>query len=471
MYSHAAGWPPRGGWRAIRVLALALVAGSCGHCDVDEKVSRVRVEPPVVQVPAGYQVELRARAFDKHGYTLLRDDIEWDWAPQGPEVWVVTNLGTRAILELAQMASGSHEIVVKADGKSAVATVVALDAAPNAELASVDPTLVPSIAYVWGTGESLADCDPNGIAVAFERYGLLGTNLIAGNCRAAAAVLSARKTLLYLSTPTLWTELADQVGEAERMLSGNGHVNGVPSNGTPPDLEKPLELPVKVWIAVAAQDVADAEQDAQLDIGTANRVLERNRVGVHLSPDFEVVSDPDAVGKSCGDTDAPMPVNPGSLNVYYLSWSAGMPQGEACNFRTVASDPEPTCETTTPDPDEFAYFYVHWRRRTGTTLVHELGHVLGLSRPYLQVGSHTGKGTEPLVDGFTSDNVMWTSLDGDKALSRESFSIGQVFRMVIDEHSWLNRSVRMNQPTENCCKNSHMCPNLAFDLTDLGWPP
>ena len=466
--------PLQGGWCVTQVTALILLTVACDDCGDKEKVKKVQVEPPVVQVPAGHQVELNARAFDKNGYTLIREDIEWNWDPEGSDMWVVTNLGMTATLELAEGADGPLIVVVTADGKSATATVVALPGAPSTDVAVVDPTLVPAVAHVWGTAQSSSDCREDGDARAFEYYGALWTNLVAGVCRSAAAVMSEKKALLYLSTPstpTLWTVYLDQVGEAEPIDPNmNGNINGVPPGGTTiPDLTKPLELPVKVWIAVADEDVEEAEKDARQDVGTVNRVFERNRVGVHLAADYEVVTNPDEAGKSCFDYEAPTPVEPKWLNVYYVGWATGMPQGESCGYRTATSDPLPTCESTTPKPDEFAYIYIFWKRRTGTTLVHELGHALGLQSPYVPEGGHTGDGTTQFVEGFTSNNVMWTSLDADIALSRESFSLGQVFRMVIGEYSWLNRSVRSG-PTENCCLEPSMCPKLALDLKDLDWP-
>ncbi|HSW28000.1 MAG TPA: hypothetical protein VLH75_00785 [Longimicrobiales bacterium] len=100
-----------------------------------------------------------------------------------------------------------------------------------------------------------------------------------------------------------------------------------------------------------------------------------------------------------------------------------------------------------------------------TTLTHELGHMLGMGEHMAQDG-HTGK-----VPGFTPANVMWSAPELCTGMSRERFSLGQLYRMNVDSRSWIwlkTPETSSSWPTDwkrECQPDSAegTCPALATD--------
>lgn len=118
-------------------------------------------------------------------------------------------------------------------------------------------------------------------------------------------------------------------------------------------------------------------------------------------------------------------VTPGAVNVYYISTDypdLAVHQGHSCHD---TMDAETFYIIVSADP-LFSYY-------SGTALPHHLGHVLSLTD----------------VTGLGTDNVMSpTGLNG-----RIKLSLGQVFRMHFNPHSWVNVSTlspRIGRPTRDC---------------------
>jgi hypothetical protein len=199
-------------------------------------------------------------------------------------------------------------------------------------------------------------------------------------------------------------------------------------------LGPPLDVPVKVW---AASDVGGTTPDdvtlmADADLELANRILEINRVGIHLVRDPEIGvarQSPTAptVGYSCSPAATTGAyVKAGVLNIYYVDEITGYYDGFWCGFPDVPSDAKNPLA-----------IYLYTSRVDESTLAHEVGHFMGLL--------HTGDGVEIFVPGLTKQNVMWNGALRDvssatplNALPR--FTLGQSYRASFGTESALNRA-------------------------------
>jgi hypothetical protein len=84
------------------------------------------------------------------------------------------------------------------------------------------------------------------------------------------------------------------------------------------------------------------------------------------------------------------------------------------------------------------------------TLAHEFGHAFAL-------GHSDG------FPGFGNNNIMWSTLTG---LVQDHFSVGQAFRINVDDNSVLNvNGVRTGQDVRDCppATTNERCPALALD--------
>ena len=109
------------------------------------------------------------------------------------------------------------------------------------------------------------------------------------------------------------------------------------------------------------------------------------------------------------------------------------------------------------DPATGAVVLLSRQWRTGTTLAHELGHALGLLEP--QWGH-----TDPPAFGYT--NLMWR-FESDAGLGvRSMFTLGQAFRIHLDDHSWLRRSSATGRDCDSL-GIGRSCPLLTQDMARL----
>jgi hypothetical protein len=205
-----------------------------------------------------------------------------------------------------------------------------------------------------------------------------------------------------------------------------------------------------------AQLQDDALVLARLDVATTNSILEETRAGIELSVTDEKkipVSQPILLA-DCGEGDALTSQYdlPDVLNVYYVNGMYGL-KGR-------------TCAGVNARP--WDVLYVGYDLHSTSSLVHELGHTLGLMLP--------GQGHSDMLARLDISNVMNGWDDDGEPGGRRRLSVGQVFRMNADAGSWINRAVdgggnlvrEIAAPRIPCqCGSTDPlgpCPTLATDV-------
>jgi hypothetical protein len=256
-----------------------------------------------------------------------------------------------------------------------------------------------------------AGCSDDRVLRAVDRADLPNQLANAG-CNSEIAVFSADRAMA-LSSPVTW---ADAPGETHRVR-----------------LDPAIAAPVSVWLIRP-----DSAAQAGNDFANANLLYRQNKVGVQFAPRMNDVSaDSTAattIGTGCANAAAVKAsawFTANTLNVYYVD---GVFTGVTCGF----------------DPN---IIYV------GTTaniasLAHEFGHAFSL-RPSEAGGHVNGR------PGFGNNNIMW----GGGPAGRDRFTLGQAFRINVDNRSKLNLNGTRTGSTRACVPlaNTPQCPALTLD--------
>jgi hypothetical protein len=290
------------------------------------------------------------------------------------------------------------------------------------------------------------------LAPAMIRIGNLGD--LTNNCNDGAtwgtAVLSAAH--------------AAQVYDA----NWTGDVDEVDASAAPGLRSVPVVL--RVFLGGTDSKLKDRQDTAQvftlLEMDDADSVFKDSRTGIDLDlVDAQIVPAPvdetsvdgcaagDAQTKSYDYVDsAAPPGTPLALHVYVLDDLGGLVDGFTCPATSQRRYP---------------VIYLREAQHSGTILLHELGHALGLDLP--------GAGHSDEMDGFDAANVMVSGYAQDM-IWRRRFTAGQVLRMNIEAGSWLNwadgrtgtkvREVSQARMGCQCGKhdNTGQCPRLVDDL-------
>lgn len=228
------------------------------------------------------------------------------------------------------------------------------------------------------------------------------------SCRADVAVFSVGRKFVLDDNVTTWTAAQNEKHDIA--------------------LEESLTVPVTVWLKDS-----NFKERAEIDLKVANFLYYINRVGVQLTADASAYKDASAIltGDNCPPNNVPPPSPPphhaDRLNVYYVD-NKDL-QGMHCNL-------EP----------EIIYIGTY---ANVATLAHEAGHALGLD-----TGGFVGGGHVNGMSGFDCNNLMVTG----GGASRDSFTLGQTFRLNVHTTSLLNTLVQLNGTTIRDGEVKRDCP-------------
>ncbi len=246
------------------------------------------------------------------------------------------------------------------------------------------------------------------------------TDVASAPCHVALLLLAADRAPVYRNTAAT--------------LPWTGAMSDVVAVALPPTK---LKLPVRILVAVAglnATERADLTEYIRTShLSTARSVLDVSFSGVELVDDVDPTAEPqiifdasarDLLDGYCADAAAirgSAYYSSGRINIYYLAEVLGEDGGEKAGYSCGTSDAP---EIIFIDADNQPPF----------TLVHEVGHALGLSRP------DWGHSEEYIGAYRSSDglelNVM--AAYGVPA-TQQHLSVGQVAQMHLNAESWLNR--------------------------------
>lgn len=267
----------------------------------------------------------------------------------------------------------------------------------------------------------------------------VGSVLRPAGCRSEVGVFSEGQAMTFREEVTDWRDACGDV--------------------VPVKLEPMLELPVKAWIAVSNLDSLlwwgepDPKVVVKEDFADAAQLYDENKTGIAFdweprevepegwalikekladTPVLDLLLEPDVASAVCSLTDGLESIgfrDPDRLNVYYLP----LP------FTGMICD------------DDRNVIFVGLVKKPGT-LAHEFGHALSLLGP----GGHPND-----LPGFEATNVMWVR----DSTPRNHFSLGQAFRMNVDETSRLNVMGVRQGHTRRCLPDltSEECPAPHLD--------
>jgi hypothetical protein len=230
-------------------------------------------------------------------------------------------------------------------------------------------------------------------------------------------------------------------------------------------LEPPLPVELRVYLPQAATGL---DTEAREEIDEASGLFTRNRAGIVFVP-FQVrtysPTEATTIGDDCGDAATLVKTggalyDPLRINVYYVDQIGGANvfKGYTCFAYPVVVG------TETVTGENIIYIA---QSRVITTLAHELGHMLGLRG---NVGHTNG------MADFTVRNLMLTNLTLDQQKAQDHFSLGQGYRMSLDQASWVNHARPTSAPAprtgdSRVCQLDPQsapgdpCPPLAWDRT------
>lgn len=430
------------------MLLTSVVALAVSGCPPD--VGWIEIVPRIVELgdpSIGTTFELEARLWEKSGADrrsiLPSDGHTPTWLNLPSWLELTGQTGFRAVFRVKSTPLANGTLEVEADGK------VSPPASIRVPLPAITGEDRLSTAYVGNrppevsiaSGEWSTPGHPCVTVHAFVRRAMLGQRIqpCPGEASGWVAVLSGdhREAM----APATWT-------------SPPGSDDASP--GQDPVLLLPVALRIMAFDPLPADLVKLRDGvlgTAKTDLDAANAVLAEARAGIRLELDPARISIGSLtyrfVVRSCRDADAVQDDEAGVLTIYYVD--------------EFATDRAVTCHWHEGRRQESIYVDRH--KRVSTTLVHEIGHALGLNLPR---DGHT-----EVMREFDFTNIMMCcNVDQDR-LARTRLTVGQLFRMNTDPGSWLNwaqaggTGVRQG-PRKQCqCGEKDpegICPRLAEDV-------
>jgi hypothetical protein len=225
--------------------------------------------------------------------------------------------------------------------------------------------------------------------------------------------------------------------------------------------EPPPRVIVGYSMVLVAKGGTSAQQ-AGSDTVQAIRRFDQNRSGItfqasrivrprDLTPgDIQTIGQPCDPAALANLATKPKLYDPNHLNVYFLPGSLSW-RGWTC-FREGFPK----------------VIYVSIAGDSPGTLAHEFGHALGLQDWPGNKAGHTGAVGTARIQGFMYPNLMWTGLNDLQASEQWHFSIGQDYRMNMDDQSWMITGHLVQGRIGLDChptvpEDSMPCPFLARD--------
>jgi hypothetical protein len=462
----AAGWRHRAVARrlksALPLLLVVLVGAAPPPIILIEIVptSVVVHHDPTVRTETSFELEARlwtetlaARRsiIESDGYTLT-------WSTTQPWLIKTGQQGFRAVFKIAQSIQGTATVKVVANGNASDPVNVTVVNGPTAGedflTATYKPGQVPDVALVSGIRNTPGG--PCGFTFTAFVAGV-GLGNVVDPCTGDGGA---------------WEAAVLSVGHKSVVATGqwSGQQNTVNAGALQ---GSPRVIPVALRVMLGDDELSEQELKALRDatmllavaeVEAANGVLASTRTGVELAkPDTLTIEDldpaeVDAYGEvavaDCRDGDDRTLSRdvPGKLNVYYVNRLYNL-RGRACPPHRWRKYP---------------VIYVERDIKLQTTLVHEVGHALGLTVPK---DGHTN-----VVGGLDLSNVMTKGYTDWDPGGRRRLTVGQVFRMNADSASWLSWAtvangalVRESAAPRLACQcgggdPSGSCPRVADDI-------
>jgi hypothetical protein len=422
----------------LLVLLGGITGCACGCNDECKRVASIEIVPPEVSTTPATTFELAAVARDAAG-TVITGELPVKWSgdvafddPGANPVRAAAEVGVHAArVKIGKVGSATDaRIIVASPDVSTVTTdkieIDQADGSPPADVildahAKADP--------------SPPDC----VAKADRQYSVAGLavlsdNLTAGCTNEVAVFAASRAPLVTRLAHDLWTDASDLL--------------------KPGPLPAPIAQPVHVWYFVADPDAATR---GAVQTEYATWIFEHNRAGiaVEITAEHQMESLDYSPSGSCADIEDVLTgfvATAGAFHIVYVEditnpWNH---RGYAC----------------LADDQRGEIVVMSYAQAQDATLAHEISHQLGFSIPPFPLGYAGHVNDYPPSEGFTGTNVMWVfdppqSIDG-----RVHLTLGQVYRMHVDERSWLNRaSLRTAGHTAPCQAQATKgtCPRLGHD--------
>jgi hypothetical protein len=445
---------------SVGLVIAAASLGVAATCPKGQKLTGLEIVPERVVVgsdlttPTTFELEARAwvgPTTDRRTAVASKDygPLKWSDDQSWLHLGTASGLRVQATVDPGTGTGTPAEVKVEAGGLTATATIeVVPPGSAGKDIVNVmyNPGSQPGAAVVSGVPQgSTSGCDMR--LAALVRRATLGN--FASSC---AGALGA------------W-EVAVADPDYNAVFPAGGWTSGDDAVAADAEQKSRRVLPVALRImvgttstdaAVRAKLQTDALKIAQLDVIAANSILAETRAGVELLVKDEqkiAVTQPVLVA-DCAEGDlvtAPNDLHD-VLNVYYVNGMYSQ-KGKAC----TATDARP-----------WDVLYIGYDLHSTTSLVHELGHAMGLMLP--------GQGHSEILAGLDISNVMNGWDEAGEPGGRRRLSVGQVFRVNAEAASWLNRAVdgggnlvrEVAAPRVGCQCGAHdppgPCPTLARDV-------